>query len=109
MVPLDIQWTFNHSTLMPLVRHIIRLHLFTRPVLFPMARKRLLDAWNGYHSVPICQEDKHLTTFITPWSRYRYKTAPQGYYASGDGYTRRYELVSDIPNKTKCVDDVLHQ
>ncbi|XP_038061674.1 uncharacterized protein LOC119732286 [Patiria miniata] len=45
---------------------------------------------------------------ITPWGRYRYKTAPQGHIASGDGYTRRYhEFVSDIPNKTKCVDDVL--
>ena len=71
-------------------------------------KKTVLDAWNGYHSVPICQEDTHLTTFITPWGRYRYKTAPQGYIASGDGYTRRYdELVSYIPNKTKCVDDVL--
>ncbi|XP_021365018.1 uncharacterized protein LOC110457888 [Mizuhopecten yessoensis] len=71
-------------------------------------KKTLFDAWNGYHSVPICKEDRHLTTFITPWGRYRYKTAPQGYIASGDGYTRRYdELVSDIPNKTKCVDDVL--
>ena len=68
----------------------------------------VFDAWNGYHSVPIRMEDRHLTTFITPWGRYRYKTAPQGYIASGDGYTRRYdELVSDIPNKTKCIDDVL--
>ena len=66
------------------------------------------DAWNGYHSVPIRKEDCHLTTFITPWGRYRYKTAPQGYIASGDGYTRRYdEIVATIPNKTKCVDDVL--
>ena len=71
-------------------------------------KKTVCDAWNGYHSVPICLEDRHLTTFITPWGRYRYKTAPQGYIASGDGYTRRYdEIVSAIPNKTKCVDDVL--
>lgn len=71
-------------------------------------KKTVFDAWNGYHSVPICEEDRHLTTFITPWGRYRYKTAPQGYIASGDGYTRRYdELVADIPDKTKCVDDVL--
>ena len=70
-------------------------------------RKTLFDAWNGYHSVPISEEDRHLTTFITPWCRYRYKTAPQGYIASGDAYTRRYdEIVADIPNKTKCVDDV---
>ena len=34
--------------------------------------------------------------------------ALQGYIASGDGYTRRYdEITSSIPNKTKCVDDTL--
>ena len=71
-------------------------------------KKTVFDAWNGYHSVPICEEDRHLTTFITPWGRYRYMTAPQGYIASGDGYTRRYdEIVADIPDKTKCVDDAL--
>jgi hypothetical protein len=68
----------------------------------------VFDAWNGYHSVPLYEEHRHLTTFITPWGRYRYKTAPQGYIASGDGYTRRYdEVVTDIPNKTKCIDDAL--
>ena len=71
-------------------------------------KKTVLDAWNGYHSVPIREEDRHLTTFITPWGRYRYKTTPQGYIASGDGYTRRYdEIVSSIQNKTKCIDDAL--
>ncbi len=44
-------------------------------------------------------------TFITPWGRYRYNTAPQ---ASGDGYTRRYdEIVALIERKTKCIDDTL--
>ena len=71
-------------------------------------RKTVLDAWNGYHSIPLREEDRHLTTFITPWGRYRYKVAPQGYIASGDAYTRRYdEIVSGIPKKTKCIDDVL--
>lgn len=71
-------------------------------------KKSVLDAWNGYHSVPIQQDDRHLTTFITPWGRYRYKTAPQGYIASGDGYTRRYDkIVAHIQNKIKCIDDVL--
>ena len=33
--------------------------------------------------------------------------APQGYMASGDGYTHRYDrIIADIPRKTKCVDDV---
>lgn len=57
-----------------------------------------------------CMEeaDRHYTTFITPWGRYRYKTAPQGYIASGDGYTARYDaLVSHIQSKTKCIDDAL--
>ncbi|MCG7876793.1 MAG: hypothetical protein N0C90_10735, partial [Candidatus Thiodiazotropha endolucinida] len=35
-------------------------------------KKTVTDAWNGYHSVPICEEDRHITTFITPWGGYRY-------------------------------------
>ena len=71
-------------------------------------KKTVFDAWNGYHSVPLHPDDRHYTTFITPWGRYRYRTAPQGYIASGDGYTRRYdEITSSISNKTKCVDDAL--
>ena len=51
-------------------------------------------------------KDRHLTTFITPWGRYRYRVCPQGYIASGDAYTRRFdEIISDIENKTKVVDD----
>ena len=74
----------------------------------PGTLKTVFDAWNGYHSVPLKREDQHLTTFITPWGRYRYRTAPQGYIASGDGYSRRFdEIVSDFPNKTKCIDDTL--
>jgi len=74
----------------------------------PGTLKTVFDAWNGYHSVPLEEDDKHLTTFITPWGRYRYRTAPQGYIASGDGYSRRFdEIVSDFPNKTKCIDDTL--
>ena len=70
--------------------------------------KTIFDAWNGYHSVPLHEDDRHYTTFITPWGRYRYCVAPQGYVASGDAYTRRFdEIVSDFPQKTKCIDDTL--
>ena len=81
---------------------------FHQATLFPgNMKKTVTDAWNGYHSVPIHEEDRHYTTFITPWGRYRYKTLPQGFVAAGDGYTRRYdEVVADIPHKTKCIDDV---
>ena len=71
-------------------------------------KKTIFDAWNGYHSVPLQEENRHFTTFITPWGRYRYCVAPQGYIASGDAYSRRYdEIVSDIPNKSKCIDDTI--
>ena len=68
--------------------------------------KSVTDAWNGYHSVVLHPDDRHLTTFITPWGRFRYRVAPQGATASGDGYTRRYdEIIADVPRKTKVVDD----
>ena len=64
--------------------------------------KTTFDAWNGYHSIALDPKDRHLTTFITPWGRYRYCVCPQGYMASGDAYTRRFdEIISDFPNKTK--------
>ena len=74
----------------------------------PGILKTVCDAWNGYHIVPLHQDNRHLTTFVTPWSRYQYCTAPQGYIVSGDGYSRRFdETASDFPNKTKCIDDTL--
>ena len=69
-------------------------------------KKTVTDAWNGYHSVPLCEDDKHLTTFITPWGRYRYRVAPQGFIASGDAYTQRFDsIIANFENKVKCVDD----
>ena len=37
-----------------------------------------------------------------------YFCLPQGYIASGDAYTRRYdEVIKDVPKKLKIVDDTL--
>ena len=65
-----------------------------------------LDAWNGYHSVPIKEEDRHVTTFITPWGRFRYRTTPQGFLAAQDAYNHRFDLITrDFKHKKRCVDD----
>jgi hypothetical protein len=41
---------------------------FQQARLVPHGKKKtVLDAWNGDNSVPILEEDRHLTTFITPW------------------------------------------
>jgi len=74
----------------------------------PYTKKTVSDAWNGYHSVPLREEDRHYTTFITPWGRYRCCTLPQGYISSGDGYSRRFdEISSEITDKIKVIDDAL--
>ena len=73
-------------------------------------KKSVLDVWNAYHSVPVREEDQHKLTFITQWGRYRYKKAPQGYLASGDGYTHRDSLIAqsqNIKNKVIIVADSL--
>ena len=55
------------------------------------------------------ESDRHLTTFITPYGRWRYVRAPQDFVSSGDCYNRRYNTVlSDFLDKERCVDDVCH-
>ena len=50
----------------------------------------------------------HYTTFLSPWGRYRYRTCPQGFLASGDALNARYDkIVADFKDKTKCIDDTL--
>ena len=71
--------------------------------------KTVTDAWNGYHSVPLRESDRHLTTFITPFDRWRYTRAPQGFFSSGDGYNRRFEaILTDFECKERCVDDTIY-
>ncbi|MCP4294488.1 MAG: RNA-directed DNA polymerase [Proteobacteria bacterium] len=70
--------------------------------------KTVMNAVDGYHAVPLHPDSRPLTTFITQWGAYRYKRLPQGFLASGDAYTRRYDdLISHVPRKVKCIDDVL--
>ena len=101
--------------LSPLNRHCKR-ETFASESPFQLARKvpgntwkTVCDAWNGYHSVPLREADRHFTTFITPFGRWRYTRAPQGFVSSGDGYNRRFdEILADFPRKERCVDDVVH-
>ena len=70
--------------------------------------KTVTDAWNGFHSVPLRESDRHLTTFITTHGRWRYKRAPQGFLSSGDGYNRRFDaILADFDRKERIVDDTL--
>ena len=92
-----------------------RQETFTSETPFKLARqipsgtwKSVTDAWNGYHSVPLRKSDRHLTTFITPFGRWRYTRAPQGFLSSGDGYNRRFNaILTDFTCKERCVDDTV--
>ena len=101
--------------LSPLNKHCKR-ETFASESPFHLARripkdswKTVTDAWNGYHSVPLRKSDRHLTTFITPFGRWRYTRAPQGFLSSGDGYNRRFDaILTDFDRKERCVDDTIH-
>ena len=67
-----------------------------------------LDARHGYWQVPLAESAKALTTFITPWGRYRYLRCPQGFVSSGDEYNRRMDSAfENIQNFGKVVDDCI--
>ena len=69
--------------------------------------KSVLDAFHGYHSVPLHPADRHLSTFLTPWGRYRYRTTPQGFLSAGDGHGQRMDIIlgDHFPDSDRCVDD----
>ena len=58
--------------------------------------------------MPLREEDRHLTMFITHIGRYWCNRAPQGFVSSGDGFNRRLdEILADFPRHKRCVDDNL--
>lgn len=68
----------------------------------------IFDAKMGYHQIKIAEEDQDLTTFITPWGRFKFKRAPMRLVSSGDEYNRRGNAaLGDIPCTIKIVDNIL--
>ena len=67
----------------------------------PRTWRTVTDAWNGFHSVLVREEDRHYFTFIIEHGRYRYCIAPQGYQASNDAYSHRYDwVIAEVSRKT---------
>ena len=51
-----------------------------------------IDVWKGYHSIPIAEEDHHITTFLM----------------ANDAYCQRYDkITTGFKDLTWCVDDAL--
>lgn len=70
-------------------------------------KKSCYDAWNGFHSVPLAEDSKQYTKFITPWGAYQYCVCPQGWLSAQDAYSKRYDgIIKEVKDYVKCIDDV---
>src|SRR5713101_8478349 len=81
---------------------------------------RFLDAFQGYHQIPLALEDQEKTAFITPIGNYHYKVMSFGLKNAGSTYqrmmTRMFEpqlgksieiYVDDMVVKSKVVSEHL--
>ena len=47
-----------------------------------------LDAFQGYHQIPLASDDQEKTAFVTPIGNYHYKVMPFGLKNAGSTYQR---------------------
>ena len=81
-------------------------------------RMSFLDAFQGYHQIPLAAEDQEKTAFVIPVGNYHYKVMPFGLKNAGSTYqrmmTRMFEqqmgksvevYIDDMVVKSKLVPD----
>ena len=67
-----------------------------------------LDALKGYHQCLLDEESQLLTTFITPFGRFKYLQAPYGISSISEHYNRRMdEAFAGLSGYRRVVDDVV--
>ena len=68
----------------------------------------VLDAKDGFHQVQLDEPSSYLTTFWTPFGRYRYKRMPFGISSAPEEFQRRIHMVvQDLPGVEVIADDIL--
>ena len=66
----------------------------------------VIDALKGYHQCPLDQHSQPLTTFITPFGRFKYLRAPYGISSISEHYNRRMtETFKELSGFIRVVDD----
>ena len=67
-----------------------------------------LDAMKGYHQCPLHEDSQLLTTFITPFGRFKYLRVPYGISSISEHYNRRMdEAFAGLTGYRRIVDDVI--
>ena len=67
-----------------------------------------IDAKKGYHQCPLHKQSQDLTTFITPFGRFKFLRAPYGISSISEHYNRRMdEAFADLPRYRRVVDDIV--
>lgn len=67
-----------------------------------------LDARSGYWAIKLDESSSFLTTFNTPFGRYRFLRMPFGIKCAQDEFQRKIdETFEDLPGVTALVDDIL--
>ena len=58
-------------------------------------RMSFLDAFQGYHQIPLALDDQEKTAFVTPIGNYHYKVMPFGLKNTGSTYQRMMTRMFD--------------
>ena len=67
-----------------------------------------LDANSGYYQIKLSKKSSELTTFNTPFGRYKYLRAPMGLKCIAEVFQREMcRIFSDLPGVEIVVDDIL--
>jgi len=68
----------------------------------------VLDAKDGFHQVKLDESSSYLTTFWTPFGRYRYLRMPFEISSAPEEYQRRmHDIVQGLPGVEVIADDIL--
>ncbi|UYV77098.1 K02A2.6-like [Cordylochernes scorpioides] len=69
-----------------------------------------LDANSGFWQIPLSEESSSLTTFLTPFGRYRFKQLPFGISSAPEEFQRKMSNLLESQSGVNChMDDVLHK
>ena len=68
----------------------------------------VLDAKNGFWHIELDKESSHLTTFGTPWGRYRWRRLPFGVSPAPEEFQRRMDIALEgLEGQKAIADDII--